>query len=108
MLLSPVYAYIKAFQTIYIITNRSVRIVQLGRTKKVQLYEASEIGAIQHSEKPDGSGNLIFKQNVSYDSRGQSTVTPIGFYGIPDVRTVEQYISALHSSAQPQPSNASI
>lgn len=108
MLLSPLYAYTKAFNTVYVITNRSLRIIQLGNTKKVQTFTANEIGTIQRIEKNDGSGTLIFKQNVSYDSQGRSTVTAIGFYGIPDVRTVEQYVSVLRTSSTPQSSNASI
>lgn len=100
MLLSPLYQYTKAFRMIYIVTNKTVRALTVGRTRKVETYSASDIQNIERTEKPDGSGDIIFKQEISYDNRGKTRMSPIGLYGIQNVRTVEQHLINLrHSSS---------
>jgi len=98
MLCAPFFSYAKAFRVIYIVTDKSVRIITLGRKKKVETYTADDIGQIERKEKSDGSGNLIFKYDISYDSDNKRRATPIGFYGIPDVKTVEQHLVRLRRS----------
>ncbi len=98
MLSSPLFSYAKAFRTLYIVTNKSVRIVTLGRTKKVETYIANDIGKIERKEKPDGSGDIIFKYDVRFDSNNKRREKPIGFYGVPDVRSIEQHLVQLRRS----------
>jgi hypothetical protein len=98
MLSSPLFAYTKAFRTIYIVTNKSLRIVTMGRAKKVERYTPADIGNVQRKEKADGSGDLVFRENISYDSSNKRRSTPVGFYGIQNVRTVEQHIVQLRQS----------
>ncbi len=100
MLLSPLFVYAKAFHTIYIITNKSIRITTTGHTKKVETYTANDIDKIERKEKPDGSGDLVFKYDISYDSSQKRRAKPVGFYGIPDVRSVEQHLIHLRQSLQ--------
>lgn len=100
MLSSPLFTYTKAFRTVYIVTNKSIRILTTGRTKKVETFTANDIGKIERKEKPDGSGNLIFKYDVSYDSDQKRRVKPVGFYGISNVRSVEQHLVQLRQSIQ--------
>jgi len=99
MLLSPIYHYTKAFRTVYIITNTSARILTIGKTKKVETYSGADIESIQRKEKPDGSGDLIFKNEISYTSKGGRRVNAIGFYGIQNVRSVEQHLSKIRTSS---------
>ena len=100
MLASPLFAYAKAFRTLYIVTNKSARIVTTGRTKKVETFSANDIGKIERKEKPDGSGDLIFKYDIGYDSGQKRRAKPVGFYGIPNVRSVEQLFVQLRQSVQ--------
>lgn len=98
MLSAPFWTYSKAFRTVYIITNKSIRIVTMGRTKRVESYTAKDIGTIERKEKPTGAGDIIFRTEVTYDSRNRQRSTPIGFYGISDVQIAEQYINDLKRS----------
>jgi hypothetical protein len=98
MLSAPLFTYVKAFRMVYIVTNKSVRIVALGRTKKVETFTANDLGTIERKERPDGSGDVIFKHEISYDSNHKRRSKPIGFYGIPNVRTVEQHLVKLRQS----------
>ena len=105
MLSAPLFAYTKAFRTMYIVTEKSVRIVTTGRTKKAERYTPADIGAIQRKEKSDGSGDLVFKLNIGYDSNNRRKITPMGFYGIPNVRVVEQHLVQLRQSIQQNSAN---
>ncbi len=100
MLSAPFWMYSKAFRTIYIVTNKSIRIVTMGRTKKVESYSAKDIGTIERKEKPNGTGDIIFRTELTYDSRNRQKSTPIGFYGVPEVRIVEQHINTLKRSLE--------
>lgn len=102
MLAAPLFAYTKAYRTIYIVTRKTIRILTLGKTKKVETIAAQNIGRIERREKSDGSGDIIFKEDVTYDSRNKRKTTPVGFYGIPDVRNVEQHIIRLQESTKEQ------
>ena len=102
MMLSPVYAYTNAFRTIYIVTNKTIRIVKNGSTKKVEIYAAQDIEKIERKEKSDGKGTIIFAHSTSFTSKGNMQRMPIGLYGISDVRTVEQYITAIRKTAEEQ------
>lgn len=99
MFLSPVYQYVKAFRTIYIITDKTARIVVSGRTKKVNTYSRADIETIQRTEKKDGSGDLIFKNEISFFSKGGRRVNAIGFFGIQNVRSAEQYLTRIRDSS---------
>ncbi len=102
LMFSPLYAYINAFKTMYIVTNKSIRIVKNGSTKKVEVFTARDIEKIERKEKSDGSGTIIFAYKESTSSKGNTTRTPLGLYGISDVRAVEQYIIAIRSALEKQ------
>ncbi len=102
LLLSPVFHYVKAFKTLYIVTNKTARIVTMGRTKQVETFTGEDLQQIQRKEKPDGSGDIIFQHRVSHSSKGGRTITPVGFFGIGAVAVVEQHLSALRQSVTAQ------
>lgn len=101
MFFSPLFQYFKAFRTIYIITNKTVKVLSTGRTKKVETYSPSDFKFFERKERSDGSGDIIFKNDVSVNSRGTRTVTPIGFFGVQQVRIVEQHLINLRQSVKP-------
>lgn len=100
MLFAPLYMYVKAFQTVYVVTDKTLRIITAGRMKKVETYTANDIRKIVRMERPDGRGDVVFKQDVTYDSRRKRKVSQAGFFGIADVREVERHIIHLRQSAQ--------
>ena len=92
-LAQPIYRYWTATQTIYAITNR--RAFTLKPTRKgpvVQSY--THIQHIKRRDLPEGRGDLIFgtKRLVTNHARfGTRTHSrDIGFFGIDNVREVEQ------------------
>jgi hypothetical protein len=94
MVSAPLWAYRKAGRTVYAISDKRLLILQ-GRTlRSVQAFDARRIGAIAHTTRPDGSGDVLFADEVgTYCSRygSYTSVTCIGFFGVPDVR-IERFV----------------
>jgi len=105
MLSGPFWAYRKAQKTVYAVSNKRAIIITGGLTRNVQSFYPRSLGAIERSEKADGSGNIIFarRTNSNYNSnsnQSQTSTTSIGFFGIPDVRTVERLIRQISDSPE--------
>lgn len=120
MLTSPLWSYAKAKSTVYAVTDKRALVIRGGGARAVTSYEPADIGEIDRREKSDGSGDLIFGRPTSYlepgpmmpltGAKGVTTFAPggtvrrtgvrAGFYGIPDVRAVEQHLRNLVSPPQ--------
>ena len=72
--------------TLYAITNRRVIILRSGRNARVSSYPKRAITQVQHIERPDGSGDLVFAGNPAYGNSGRVGA----FSALQDVRLVEQ------------------
>ena len=97
MLFSPLFAYLKAKKTLYVITNQRAFELYYGKWKKIKSYAADEIINIERQEKADGSGNLYFAAELWNTKNGQRQVKT-GFLGIEHVKQVESYIYDLKAS----------
>jgi hypothetical protein len=92
MVFAPLWAYLGAKNMVYAVTDRRAMIIAGLRTKNVRSFTKEEIGEITRIERPDGSGSLMFASVTRASSKGQISVSRVGFEGIPDVRRVEQLI----------------
>jgi hypothetical protein len=89
---SPYWAYRAACETLYAITNKRIIVTRVSKAKKVRSHEPQTLQRINHREKADGVGDLLFHIE-SDDSTERSPDKPaFGFYGIADVREVENII----------------
>lgn len=95
MLFSPIWFYLNAKRTVYGVTDKRVLIVRNGRTRKVQSYGSADIGNVERTERPDGSGDLAFARRSYRDSDGQQRSQATQFVGIPNVRSVEKLLRDL-------------
>lgn len=97
MLLSPWWAYRRAARTVYAATDRRLLIVTetWGRAKAVRSHSCEDLGDLKKVERPDGSGDLIFALELVRGRRGRAYQKEIGFFGIPEVRQVEQLVLGL-------------
>jgi hypothetical protein len=106
MVLSPLWALYRASTTVYAVTNQRAIIFDSGLFgTEVRSFGPTAAEDITRRERSDGSGDLIFKTETYYQA-GQWTGTgndrhyypggfrtrEIGFFGIPDVRHVEQLL----------------
>lgn len=102
MFLSPIYQRQKALNTIYAITNKRILIIQSGFFSKenigLQSFTKDDIEMLERQEKSNGMGNIFFKKEVRYGSKGSTYIENIGFWGIKNVRAVESHLQNLKNN----------
>ena len=102
VMLTPLWIYKRAKRTFYGISNKRCLIIQSKKYKDVHSYDIDKVKILNKLEKSDRSGSIIFAKELSesYDSdthRRRTTYRDIGFYGIPNVRDVENIINSIIS-----------
>ncbi len=99
LILSPLWSYVEARNWLfYAITDRRMLIIRQFPMRKVESFRPQDITKCERTEKSDGSGNIVFRDDLKSGSRGSSYTVPRGFFGIPDVRRVEEQVMKLRDS----------
>jgi hypothetical protein len=95
----PVYQYLSARNTYYLITNRRALIITLGSRKKVLTYYPDKLQSLERRERADGRGDLVIDRVSGGAStmgfRNNAYVQEVGFLNIPDVKNVEAMLRDL-------------
>lgn len=89
--------------TVYAISDRRLLIIQNWPRRRVTSYGPDEIDVVERQERRDGSGDLIFRREAlrrlrhhsDHQSKRRVSERPIGFFGVPDVRNLEEAVWAL-------------
>ena len=96
-ILTPVWAWFEARKwLVYALTDQRILIIRLFPRHKVETFAPRDVGKLERTTKADGSGNLIFREDISHTREGGTIRTPRGFFGIRDVKNVE---AAVHTFA---------
>lgn len=108
MLTSPLWEYLRASRIVYGVTDRRAFILQAGRSKSVKSFSSVELANLERKEKSDGSGDLLFGKPEAEEARRSRSFNfglpiPPGFYGIRELRMVEQLLLDI---AKSQPSKS--
>jgi hypothetical protein len=103
MLSSPFWAARMAKRTVYAVTDRRALVIQgrIGRGESVRTFEPEKLGELRREQQADGSGNLVFGEDVGVGSNGRRYVTSYGFMAVPNVREAEEQVRALARNAPP-------
>ena len=97
MLLSPLWAAIKARHMIYAVTDQRLIIKQTFPTYKLQSWKIGHIKSLTRLGPARGPGDLMFAEVVSYDGENGKTTKQIGFLGISDPKKLEDKIRKLQN-----------
>lgn len=92
MVLAPLWASLRARNTVYALTERRALIIVDGVGGGISSYARADMGELTRTERVDGRGSVFFAIRTSTTSRGFVKHTRVGFIGIPDVRNVERLI----------------
>ncbi|MGL5137509.1 MAG: hypothetical protein ACRC7G_07050, partial [Beijerinckiaceae bacterium] len=92
MLAAPFVALRKAGQTLYVLTNKRLAILEGGKTISVVSVVPGEILSTSRKEGPDGRGTLILHQGYARDSDGDRVEKKTDLGVISDVRRIEQTV----------------
>jgi hypothetical protein len=86
---SPFWAFAKGTRTVYGISDRRALVIEGGSSQTTKSYSFSDMEDLERTERADGSGDLIFKRETRRGAKGRTYLEPIGFFGVPNVREVE-------------------
>lgn len=97
MLSSPWWLKRRAGRVLYAVTDRRAILFEPARrgARKVRSFEPAALQALERTEHPDGSGDLIFARQAWRDSDGDRRTSQVGFTGVSRVREVEEVIRKL-------------
>jgi len=97
MFSSPFWAARAALRTVYVVTDRRALVIRsgLGRGVSVRSFEPEKLGDLRREQLPDGSGNLVFGQDLNVNRSGSRYTSSYGFMAVPDVRAAEEQVLAL-------------
>jgi hypothetical protein len=97
MLSSPYWVLRRARRTAYVLTNQRAIVMSIGWRGKtaIRSFEPDALKDLRRNERSDGSGDLIFAEDVSPGNRGRDRVTNAGFLAIKEVKNVEEQVRQL-------------
>ena len=100
MLSAPAWAWRAGRRTLYVVTDRRAIVFAASgfRDIGVRSFAPAALADVRRTERPDGSGDLVFAQSTHRDSDGDSVTTTTGFPNLPDVREAEAAVRALAES----------
>lgn len=97
MLAAPCWAACRARRTAYVITDRRAILFKgsLLGSMSIRSFAPSQLGDLERRGRPDGSGDILFADDVRITRGGRPRRTPVGFFGIDRVRDVEALLRTL-------------
>jgi hypothetical protein len=95
MLSSPLWAYRRSRNTVYVITDRRAIIFAGGSKTTIRSFLPSQLKTVFRREKKDGSGDVLFGRRTYRDSDGDRHHEEIGFFRIADAKRVEDRLQEL-------------
>ena len=97
MLSSPYWARRKARGSVYVLTDRRAILFTAGwrGSMTVRSFEPERLNDLRRNQHSDGSGDLVFAQDIHRDSDGDRRSTDVGFMAIREVKQVEEMVRTL-------------
>jgi hypothetical protein len=101
LLATPLWVMRSAKRTVYVVTDRRAIVIRGGlrRSVSVRSFLPEKLTDLRRDQNADGSGSLVFGQDVNVSSRGRRYAADYGFLAVPNVREAEEYVRALARSA---------
>jgi hypothetical protein len=97
MLLAPLWAYLKGRSTVYAVTNQRILVISGGGSRSVKSYVPADIVAVEHRERPDGSGDIMILTNAVMRTTNSASPVKVALCGVENVKQVAQQVLALHA-----------
>ncbi len=99
MLSSPIWAYLRAGRTVYVITDRRAITFEGGWSTTIRSYPPEKLTDVFRTEKRDGSGDVIIARRAWRDSEGDRQSEELGFLRVADAKDVERRLKQLAKQA---------
>jgi len=97
MLSSPYWARRRARRSAYVLTDRRAILFTAGwrGSVTVRTFMPERLTDLRRKQHTDGSGDLVFAQDIRRDSDGDRHSTDVGFLAIREVKSVEELVRTL-------------
>ncbi len=87
-------------RVLYVVTDRRVLKLSIGRTLSIKTVPADRIGLIQRSERADGAGTLSLAIRIGRDSDGDKQTETFDISLVADVMGAQTAIDRIATSAR--------
>ena len=87
----------------YVVTDRRAIVIRGGwrGSVSVRSFEPEKLMDLRREQREDGSGDLVFGQDLKIGSKGRRYTMDYGFLAVPNAREAEEYVRALARRAPP-------
>ena len=104
MMSAPYWMRRLAARTVYVVTNRRAILFQAGfQGMTVRSFGPDQLKTMYRTERADGSGDIVFREIGTITNDGDRQLNRLGFFGIPEVRYVEELLKTLAASEPERP-----
>lgn len=97
IVLAPLWVYLKGRNTVYAVTNQRVLVISGTSTRAVKSLTPADIVAVDHRERPDGSGDVLIRTNSQMRTNNSVSQITVGLYGVSNVKEVARQVTNLHT-----------
>jgi len=98
MLASPLREWLKAFRTVYLITDKRAISIESGWFTTIRNYTSTQLKDLYRKERGDGTGDVVITTRLRRGSEGISWTEEIGFMNVRSPREVERLLQQLAHS----------
>ncbi len=95
MLSTPLWIARNAKKTVYLLTDQRAIIFDGGWSTTIRFFKPDQLINISRKQRRNGTGDLIFVIQFTYNNQDNQRVKEIGFIGIDDVKMVHDLIEKL-------------
>jgi Bacterial PH domain len=95
LLTTPLREWLKAFRTVYLITDRRAISIESGWFPTISNYTPAQLRDLYCKERGDGTGDVVITTRLRRDSEGDSWTEEIGFMNVRNPREVERLLQQL-------------
>jgi hypothetical protein len=95
MLASPLRGWLKAFRTVYLITDKRAISIESGWFTTIRNYIPTQLKDLYRKERGDGTGDVVITTRFRRGSEGNSWTEEIGFINVRNPREVERLLQQL-------------
>jgi hypothetical protein len=95
MLTSPLREWLKAFRTVYLITDKRAISIESGWFTTIRNYTPAQLKDLYRKERGDGTGDVVITTRLRRGNEGNSWTEEIGFMNVRNPREVERLLQQL-------------
>jgi hypothetical protein len=102
LLSSPWWAFRSAQRSAYAITDRRAIIFQASWNGSITVrsFAPERLTDLRRKQRADGSGDLVFAEEMQSNTNGRSSTSSVGFLAVRDVKGVEELVQSVVERAR--------